>query len=107
MNRLLPIDAPAWAEQLAQLVASVQPPGGVRPVLTLQESMDLTGCGSISAFYRWMAAWAPRACCGHGRYTRSALGVGLEKEAMSTRRRRRHIARETVVDTLAERGRAA
>ena len=68
MNRLLPDEAPAWAEQLAQLVASVQPTGGVRPVLTLQEAMALTGCASSSAFYRWMKTWAPRACCGHGRY---------------------------------------
>jgi len=87
-GRLLPNDAPAWAEQLARLVASAQPSGGLRPVLTLQEGMDLTGCSSSSAFYRWLNTWAPRACCSHGRYTRAALCRGLDQEAMHTRRRR-------------------
>ena len=91
MERILPIDAPEWAEQLAQLVASAQPTGGVRPVLTLQEAMDFTGCASCSAFYRWMSVWAPRACCSHGRYTRSALGLGMEKEAMERRHRSRRL----------------
>lgn len=87
-GRLLPNDAPAWAEQLAQLVASARPSGGVRPVLMLAEAMQFTGHQSISAFYRWTEKWAPRACCSHGRYTRAALCRGLDQEAMHTRRRR-------------------
>jgi hypothetical protein len=106
---ILPPDTPAWAthlsQQLAQIWATVkaagQPVGGVRPVLTLSEALGFTGCKSVSALYRWLANWAPHASCGHGRYTRSALSHGLEKEALQSRRRRsQRIESKAAVDAL-------
>jgi hypothetical protein len=98
VSRLLPADAPTWAEHFVQLVvASSQTSGWVRPVLPLRDAMQLTGHKSISAFYRWLEEWAPKACCSHGRYTRTALIRGLDKEAMQTRPRRVVLAAANVV----------
>lgn len=92
-----PTDAPTWASRLSAQLAEVlcaiksfvpEQVGAKRPVLTLAEAQEYCGCKSVSAFYRWLANWAPRASCAHGRYTRSALALGRDREAMQSRRRR-------------------
>jgi hypothetical protein len=98
-----PPGAPAWAVHLSQQLSQIQnavqkatlSAEGVRPVLRLTEALRYTGCQSVSAYYRWMATWAPRAACGHGRYALSALRVGIEKEAMQSRRQRHRFGRTT------------
>jgi hypothetical protein len=101
--RLLALDAPAWAEQLARLIVSIQTPGGVSPVMSLSEAMDFTGCGSSSAFYGWLERWAPQAPCSHGKYTRSALDIGRSKQANSTRPPRRPSKRVAKKNATAQR----
>jgi hypothetical protein len=109
VSRYLPPEAPPWAEQLAQLVLSARATGGgLRPVMTLSEAMVYTACASSSAYYRWLQKWAPRACCGHGRFTLAALSAGLDREAMSTRgRSRRQVRLKAIEKSSATEGKAA
>ena len=87
MTRLHPDDVRAIAREVAALVSGPSAP--VLPVLTVAQAMELTGKRSASALSRWMLTYAPKAKCGHGRFTRSAVLVGLEKEARQRVEKRR------------------
>ena len=52
----------------------------IKPVVTVEEAMEIVGKRSASALERWIREWAPRARCGKGRYSKEKILQGLRTE---------------------------
>lgn len=89
----MPPDTPAWARvmflemaALREAYRSARPVENHAAVVTLAEVQALANCRSPKATRTWLRNHAPRARCGHGRYTRRAVLAGIEAEARIFRR---------------------
>lgn len=75
-------DAPAWLAPLTAAIRELREGGRDEPVLTTEQAVRVANLTSDDAFYRWAKTWRVTPS-GHGRWSRRAIQLGLQREADS------------------------